>query len=153
MSVADTYAAFMDGLKPAIRQQIAPHVETLQQAQTMAVKVDLYSAREGRETGAGANAGKGGRSGGKPAGQKGKLGTIGENSQPYSVATVAKKKKLQELKKKSNAEAKHLKQLRRAKNQARPKTCNFCKKEGHFFRDCPEIEKLRKLSASSSGNA
>ena len=44
MSVADTYAAFMDGLKPAIRQQIAPHVETLQQAQTMAVKVDMYSA-------------------------------------------------------------------------------------------------------------
>ena len=153
MSVADTYAAFMDGLKPAIRQQIAPHVDTLQQAQTMAVKVDLYSAREGREAGAGANAGKGGRGGGKPAGQKGKLGTIGENSQPDSVATVAEKKKLQELKKKSNAEAKHLKQLRRAKNQARPKTCNFCKKEGHFFRDCPEIEKLRKLSASSSGNA
>ena len=44
MSVADTYAAFMDGLKPAIRQQIAPHVDTLAQAQTMAVKVDLYSA-------------------------------------------------------------------------------------------------------------
>ena len=44
MSVADTYAAFMDDLKPAIRQQIAPHVETLQQAQAMAVKVDLYLA-------------------------------------------------------------------------------------------------------------
>ena len=44
MSVADTYAAFMDGLKPAIRQQIAPHMDTLAQAQTMAVKVDLYSA-------------------------------------------------------------------------------------------------------------
>ena len=153
MSVADTYAAFMDGLKPAIRQQIAPHVDTLQQAQTMAVKVDLYSAREGRETGAGSSAGKSGRSGGKPAGQKGKLGTIGENSQPDSVATVAERKKLQELKKKSNAEAKQLKQLRQAKNRARPKICNFCKKEGHFFRDCPEIEKLRKLSASSSGNA
>ena len=44
MSVADTYAAFIDGLNLAIRQQIAPYVETLQQAQTMAVKVDLYSA-------------------------------------------------------------------------------------------------------------
>ena len=153
MSVADTYAAFMDGLKPAIRQQIAPHVETLQQAQTMAVKVDLYSAREGRETGAGTSAGKGGRGGGKPAGQKGKLGTIGENSQPDSVATVAEKKKLQELKKKSKAEATKLNKLRQAKNRDRPKICNFCKKEGHFFRDCPEIEKLRKLSAGSSGNA
>ena len=108
MSVADTYAAFMDGLKPAIYQQIAPHIETLQQAQTMAVKVDLYSAREGRETGAGPSAGKGGRGGGKSSGQKGKLGTIGENPQPDSVATVAEKKKLQELKKKSNAKAKQL---------------------------------------------
>ena len=43
MSVADTYVAFMDGLKPAIRKQIAPHVDTLAQAQMMAVKVDLYS--------------------------------------------------------------------------------------------------------------
>ena len=153
MSVADTYAAFMDGLKPAIRQQIAPHVETLQQAQTMAVKVDLYSAREGRETGAGPSAGKGGRGGGKSSGQKGKLGTIGENPQPDSVATVAEKKKLQEFKKKSNAEAKQLKKLRQANSRARSRTCNFCKKEGHFFRDCPEVEKLRKLSASSSGNA
>ena len=44
MSVADTYATFVDGLKPTIRQQIAPHVDTLAQAQTMAVKVDLYLA-------------------------------------------------------------------------------------------------------------
>ena len=119
----------------------------------MAVKVDLYSAREGRETGAGSSAEKGGRGGGKFARQKGKLGTIGENLQPDSVATVAEKKKLQELKKKSNAEAKQLKKLRQANSRARSRTCNFCKKEGHFFRDCPEVEKLRKLSASSSGNA
>ena len=153
MSVADTYAAFMDGLKPAIRQQIAPHVDTLQQEQTMAVKVNLYLTQEGRETGVGTSARKGGRGGGKFAGQKGKLGTIGENPQPDSVTTVAENKKLQELKKKSNAEAKQLKKLRQANNRVRSKTCNFCKKEGHFFRDCPEIEKLRKLSASSSGNA
>ena len=44
MSVADTFVAFMDGLKPAIRQQIGPHVDTLAQTQTMAIKVDLYSA-------------------------------------------------------------------------------------------------------------
>ena len=119
----------------------------------MAVKVDLYSVREGRETGAGPSTGKGERGGGKSFGQKGKLGTIGENPQPDSVATVAEKKKLQELKKKSNAEAKQLKKLRQANNRAKARICNFCKKEGHFFRDCPEIEKLRKLSASSSGNA
>ena len=45
MSMVDTLAAFMDGLKPTIRQQIVPHVDTLAQAWTMVVKVDLYSAR------------------------------------------------------------------------------------------------------------
>ena len=65
MSAADTYATFMDGLKPTIRQQIAPHVSTLTQAQTMAVRADLYSTREGKDIGAGSGGGKGGRGGGK----------------------------------------------------------------------------------------
>ena len=64
---------------------------------------------------------------------------------------VAEKKKLQELKKKSYAEAKKLKKMQKANRQARPKIYNFYK-EGHFFRDCPKIEKLRKISASSLGN-
>ena len=42
MSQADEFAAFMDGLKPAIRQQIVPHVSTLAEAQIMAAKVDLH---------------------------------------------------------------------------------------------------------------
>ena len=58
----------------------------------MAVKVDLYSAREGRESGARTSARKGGRGGGKFAGQKGKLGNVEEGPQPDSVATVAEKK-------------------------------------------------------------
>ena len=119
----------------------------------MAVKVDLYSAQEGRESGAGTNARKGGHGGGKFAGHKGKLGNIEESPQPNSVTTVAEKKKMQELNKKSYAEAKKLKKMQKANRQARPKICNFCKKEGHFFRDCPKKEKLRKMSASSLGNA
>ena len=48
MSQADVFAAFMDGLKPAIRQQIAPHVTTLAEAQIMAAKVDLHSGQGSR---------------------------------------------------------------------------------------------------------
>ena len=114
MSVADTFAALMDGLKLAIRQQIAPHVETLTHAQTMVVKVDLYSAQEGRESSAGSNARKGGHGGGKFVGQKGKLGNVEEGLQHDSVAMVAEKKKLQKLKKKSWAEAKKLKNMQKA---------------------------------------
>lgn len=59
MFVVDTYATFMDGLKPVIRQQIAPHVDTLAQAQTMTIKVDLCFAREGKDYGVGTSVGKG----------------------------------------------------------------------------------------------
>ena len=67
---------------------------------------------------------------------------------------IAEKKMLKDLKKKSWAEAKKLEQLKKSSRKAKPHVCHFCKKEGHFIRDCPEMEKLRKLSASTSlGNA
>ena len=66
---------------------------------------------------------------------------------------IAEKKKLKDLKKKSWTEAKKLEQLKKSSRKAKPPVCHFCKKEGHFVRDCPEMEKLRKLSANtSSGN-
>ena len=68
--------------------------------------------------------------------------------------TIGEKKKLKDLKKKSWAEAKKLEQLKKLSRKATPRVCHFSKKEGHFVRDCPEMEKLRKLRAStSSGNA
>ena len=67
---------------------------------------------------------------------------------------IVEKKKLKELKKKSWAERKELEQLKKSSKKAKPYICHFYKKEGHFFRDCPEMEKLRKLSASAwLGNA
>ena len=68
--------------------------------------------------------------------------------------TIAEKKKLKDLKKKSWAEAEKLEQLKKSSRKAKPRVCHFCKKEGYFVRDCPEMEKLTKLRAStSSGNA
>ena len=68
--------------------------------------------------------------------------------------TIAKKKKLKDVKKKSWAEAKKLKQLQKSSRKAKPLVCHFCKKEGHFVRDCPEMEKLIKLSTRTFlGNA
>ena len=80
----------------------------------MAVKGDLYSVHEGRKSGLVTNVGKGGPSGGKFAGHKGKLGNIDEGPQSNSVAMVTKKKKLQDLKKKSWAEGKKLKKMQMA---------------------------------------
>ena len=42
MSQVDEFAAFIDGLKSTIWQQIAPHVSTLAEAQIMAAKVNLH---------------------------------------------------------------------------------------------------------------
>ena len=110
----------------------------------MAIKVDLYSAREGREASAGTSAGKGGRGGGKFAGQNRKLGNVEEGTQPDSVAMVADKKKLQELKKKSYAEAKKLKKMQKANRQARPKICNFLQEGGAFLSGLPRDGEVAK---------
>ena len=93
MSVADTFAQFMDGLKPAIRQQIAPHVTTLAQAQTMVTKVDLYTAHGGKANTASSNSGNnGGRGGGRFAGRKGKLGVVEENTHQESTMRLQRKR-------------------------------------------------------------
>lgn len=54
--------------------------------------MDLYLAREGKESGAGTTARKGGRGGGKFIGEKGKLWTVEEGPRPDSVTIVADKK-------------------------------------------------------------
>ena len=83
MSVADAFAKFMDGLKLAIQEQIAPHVTTLAQAQTMATKVDLYTAHGGKAnaTTSSSENSSGGRGGGRFVGRKGRLGVVEENPQ------------------------------------------------------------------------
>ena len=101
---------------------------------------------------AGTFGGKVGRGGGNFEGQKGKLGTIEEGPQPDSAAMVAAKKELQELKKKSLAEAKNLKKMKQVGKEAKPRTSNFSK-DRHFFWGCPKLEKLQKLSANTLGNA
>ena len=47
--------------------------------------------------------------------------------------TIAEKKKLKELKKKSCVKAKKLEQLKKSSKKAKPCICHFCKKERHFF--------------------
>ena len=93
MFVADTFAQFMDGLKPAIQQEIAPHVTTLVQAQTMVTKVDLYTAHGGKaKVGSSSSGNSGGRGGGRSVGRKGKLGVVEENPQQELAMTIAEKK-------------------------------------------------------------
>ena len=99
----------------------------------MEVNVDLYSAYEERESNARTSAGKGGRGGGKFARQKGELGNIEEGTQPDLVATVAKKKKLQELKKKNWAEAKKLKKCKKQTNRPSPKFVTSTTRRGISF--------------------
>ena len=120
----------------------------------MATKVDLYMEHGGKtESGSSSSGNSGGRGGGQFAGWKGKLGVVEENPKQESTMMIAEKKKLKDLKKKSWAEAKKLEQLKKSSRKAKPRVCHFCKKEGHFVRDYPKMEKFRKLSSSlSSGN-
>ena len=112
MSQADEFAAFMDGLKPAIRQQIVPHVSTLAKAQIMATKVDLHSGQESRSsmsTGSGSG-GQKQKMGDKNKG-KGQVGMVEQGSSAEDTAFVlVEKKKLGNLQKKGKAAKKQCQQ-------------------------------------------
>ena len=79
----------MDGLKPAIRQQIVPHVSTLAEAQIMAAKVDLHLG-QGLRGSMGTGSGSGGKNqkmGDKKEG-KGHVGMVEQGSSSKDAAFV-----------------------------------------------------------------
>ena len=80
----------------------------------MAVKVDLYLAREWKGIWCRDYCWEGWTWWWEVCWAERETGNIEEGPQPNSVAMVAEKKKLQELKKKSYAEAKKLKKMQKA---------------------------------------
>ena len=65
-------------------------------------KVDLSTVHGGKaDAGSSSGGNSGGRGGGRFAGRKGKLGVVEENPQQELAMTIAEKRKLKELKKKS----------------------------------------------------
>ena len=101
--------------------------------------MDLYAAHGGKANAGSRIDGNNGRRGGSHfGGRKGNIRVFDESPPPNSAMTIVEKKKLKQLKKKSWAEAQKLKQMKKSSKKSRPSTCNFYKKEGYFFRDCPE---------------
>ena len=65
---------------------------------------------------------------------------------------LVEKKKLDGLQKKGKAAKKQCQQQKKKNQDRQPKTCALCGKEGHFFRDFPDMAKIRKL-ITEQGNA
>lgn len=61
------------------------------------------------------------------------LGPVEESPQPDLVATVEEKKKLKDLKKKSWAEARKLKELKQVGKETGPTRASFTRKRGIFW--------------------
>ena len=119
----------------------------------MTAKVDLYLAHEGKDSDASTSAGKGGHGGGKYAGQKGKLGNIEEGPQPDSVTKVAEKKKATIIKEEQLCKGQEIEKDAKCEQTGQAQNLQLLLEGGAFLWDCPEIEKLQKVSASSSENA
>ena len=120
----------------------------------MAAKVDLHTG-QGSRGGMGASGSSVGgqkqKMGDKKQG-KGHLGVIEQGSSSEDAAFVlVEKKKLDNMQKK-NKSAKKQRQQKKKNQDKQGKTCALCGKEGHFFRDCPDMAKIRKL-IDEQGNA
>ena len=113
----------------------------------MAAKVDLHIG-QGSKGGTGASGGSGGqkqKTGEKNRG-KGHLGTIEQGSSSDDAAFVlVEKKKLNSMQKKHKSAKKQRQQQKKKNQDKQSRTCALCGKEGHFFRDCPDMTKIRKL--------
>lgn len=116
----------MDGLKLAIRKQIAPHVATLVVVQTMPNKVGLHWGQESgtNPRNSGGTSGNSKRVGGGKEKGKGHLGVTEEGTLlGKSTYVLVEKKKLVGLQKKNKVVEKKL-QHKKKKNQGKqPWTC------------------------------
>ena len=73
------------------------------------------------------------------------------SSSEDAAFVLVEKKKLDNMQKK-NKSAKKQRQQKKKNQDRQVKTCALCGKEGHFFRDCPDMAKIRKL-IDEQGNA
>lgn len=155
MSQAVVCAAFTDGLKQAIQQQISPHVTTLAEAQTMVAKVDLHPG-QGSQTNSGSSGGASGSNkkvrGGKAKG-KGHLGVVDDGKfLGESAYVLVEEKKLARMQKKNKVMAKKLQQHKKKTQGKQLQNYALCEKEDHFFQDFPDMTKMCKIT-NELGNA
>ena len=74
------------------------------------------------------------------------MGTIEQGSSSDDAAFVlVEKKKLDSMQKKNKSSKKQCQQQKKKNQDKQSRTCALCGKEGHFFRDCPGMTKIRKL--------
>ena len=147
MTRGEAFSAFLPGLTPPIRQHVGAHVrDDLEEAVTMALRLDLFRATDGDK-------GKGKERPGHPKPKKTGVHNIetGAGGSSGEVNAVDKKEKN--------------KKTRRGRRQNRggqgggsrgdraaPKC--YCCGGNHFMNNCPERKEMRdKMRTDSQGNA
>ena len=63
---------------------------------------------------------------------------------------VVEAKKLKDLQRKGHEQAKRNKELA---ERGKKLPCNYCRKQGHFVKDCPDIKALKAKAQQNQGNA
>ena len=152
MNDQEAYHAFLRGLKPEIRTMVATLAPKYDvgSAMELAQKMSAYAPQPPKKTTW--ETGKPGKpkrelhavdSGSNKAGNPG-----GGGSQVELMAVEAKK--LKDLRRKGHEQARKNKELA---ERGKKLPCNYCGKQGHFVKECPDIKALKAKAQQNQGNA
>ena len=153
MNDQEAYHAFLRGLKPEIRTMVAtlaPKYD-VSRAMELAQTMSAYAPQPPKKTTWEPT------KPGKPkkelhaieSGGNNKAGnTGGGGSQAELMAVEAKK--LKDLRRKGHEQARRNKELA---ERGKKLPCNYCGKQGHFVKECPDIKALKAKAHQNQGNA
>lgn len=137
MTEEEEYSAFILGLKPWVRNQVQPFCRgSLNDALALAQSIE-----ETQGSGAQSHGG-GSRQRGRSQAHQGR---IGRDTPTVNVVSTPPPRR-------NNGGGGRGGKKKNGGTAKRPLICHFCKKEGHFMRDCSLMKNLAK-QAEASGNA
>ena len=153
MTPEEAYAAFIDGLTPALRAQIGALTQgDLDAAMLLAERMDLFQASSGGGASTSTTMGGGSSGGGGRRGRRGGQGGKGGGQGRAAEASAAESSggTVEAVQGKGKAQQK--KKQQRKKGERGGQKCFACGGD-HLLRDCPDWNAMKAKMGKKPGNA